>query len=228
MKQRQTLLVSGCSLTHGCEIYNSFMHTKNVEGSYSQIIADKLDLDLKNTALSGGSNDWIFSSLMEQIRKLDNIHSVIVAWTGLSRLTWTHRERFWMMCGPWATSIKRISPDGMEFPEWKRNINEGNVWFNTDDLDCLEDLKKYHRLFVENYLDDTTGLREKLLSYSLALRSTCESKGLKLVELAAYPDAKIPSAYYFGDGKAWRKSSHPDHEGHKEIAKEILENFYQQ
>ena len=87
-------------------------------------------------------------------------------------------------------------------------------------------MKKYHRLFVENYLDDTTGLREKLLSYSLALRSTCESKGLKLVELAAYPDAKIPGAYYFGDGKAWRKSSHPDHEGHKEIAKEILEKFY--
>jgi len=222
----QTLLVSGCSLTHGCEIYNSFMHPKNVEGSYSQLIADKLDLKLKNVALSGGSNDWIFTSLMEQIRKLDNIHSVIVAWTGLSRFTWTHKERFWMMCGPWATSIERVSPDGMEFPDWRRNINEGGVWFNTDDLDCLEDLKKHHKLFVEHYLNDFVGLREKLLSYSLALRSTCESAGIKLVELAAYQEAKIPGAYYIGNNAAWRKQSHPDHEGHKNIAEEILSKFY--
>lgn len=226
MTQKQTLLVSGCSLTHGCEIYNSFMHPKNVEGSYSKIIADELGLDLKNIALSGGSNEWIFMSTMEQIRKLDNIHSVIVAWTGLSRLTWTHKERFWMICGPWATSIKRISPDGMEFPDWKRNINEGNVWFNTDDLDCLEALKKHHRLFVDHYLDDYDGLKEKLLSYSMALRAVCETKGLKLVELAAYPEVKIPGAYYFGDKKSWRRLSHPDAEGHKDIAEEILNKFY--
>jgi len=225
--QKQTLLVGGCSLTHGCEIYNSFMHQKNIEGSYSRIIADKLGVNLKNVALSGGSNDWIFTSLMEQIRKLDNIHSVIVAWTGLNRFTWTHKERFWMMCSIWATSIKRMSPDGMEFPAWKRNIQEGGVWFNTDDLECLDDLKKYHRLFVEHYLDDEDGLREKLLSYSLALRSTCETRGIKLVELAAYPEAQIPGVYYFGNGKPWRKSSHPDAEGHKDIANEILNQFYQ-
>jgi hypothetical protein len=202
------------------------MHPKNIEGSYSRIIADRLNLDLKNLALSGGSNDWIFTSLMEQIRKLDNVHSVIVAWTGVNRLTWVHKERFWMMCGPWATSVKRISPDRMEFPDWKRNIKEGNVWFNTDNVECLDTLKTHHKLFVEHYLDDTDGLKEKLLSYSLALRSTCESKNIKLVELAAYPEAKIPSAYYFGDGYSWRKSNHPDHQGHIEIAEEIFNKFY--
>ena len=226
---RQVLLVSGCSFTHGCEIYNSFMHPKNVQGSYSQIIADKLGLVLKNVALSGGSNDWIFLSVMEQIRKLDNINSVIVAWTGLPRLTWTHRERFWMMCGPWATSVKRISADGMEFPDWKRNIKEGGVWYNTDDLECLETLKKHHKLFVEHYLDDHDALKEKLLTYSLALRSTCESQGIKFVELAAYQDAKIPGAHYIGDGKPWREKlrhCHPDLEDHKNIAEEILNKFY--
>jgi hypothetical protein len=221
------LLVSGCSLTHGCEIHNSFMHPKNVEGSYSRIIADKLGLDLKNVALSGASNDWIFLSIMEQMRKLDNIHSVIVAWTGLTRFTWQYQDRFWMMCGPWATSIKRISSDGMEFPDWKRNIEEGGVWYNTDDLDCLETLKKHHRLFVEHYLDDRQGLKEKLLSYSMALRSTCHARGIKFVELAAYEEARIPGAHYLGDGKSWRtRSPHPDPSGHKEIAEEILNKFY--
>jgi hypothetical protein len=203
------------------------MHPKNVEGSYSQIIADKLDLDLKNVALSGASNDWIFLSVIEQIRKLNNIHSVIVAWTGLPRLTWRHCERFWMMSGPWATSIEQISPDSLEFPDWKRNIKEGGVWYNTDDIEYLEILKKHHKLFVEHYLDDKIGLREKLLSYSLALRSTCESKGIKFVELAAYQEAIIPGAHYLGEGKSWRNKSHPDLEGHKDIAKEILDKFYQ-
>ena len=147
------------------------MHPKNVEGSYSQIIANELDLELKNLALSGGSNEWIFTSLMEQLRKFNDIHSVIVAWTGLGRLTWVHKERFWMFCGPWSTSIKRSSPDTMEFPDWKRNVHEGKVWFNSDSLECLDTLKNYHRLFVEHYLDDWDTLREKLISYSQALRT---------------------------------------------------------
>lgn len=225
---RQTLLVSGCSVTHGCEIYNSFMHPKNVEGSYSQIIADELNLDLKNVALSGGSNDWIFLSLIEQLRKLDNIHSIIVAWTGLGRFTWTHKERFWMMNGPWATSIKRTLPGNMEFSDWTQNIEENGVWFNTDDANCLEALKTHHRLFVENYLDDFKGLREKLISYSVALRAVCESKNIKLIELATFRDAVIPNAYYFSSKEKWRAGKHhPTAEEHKQIAKEILNKFYQ-
>ena len=224
----QTLLVSGCSVTHGCEIYNSFMHPKNVQGSYSQVIADELNLNLKNVALSGGSNDWIFLSLIEQLRKLDNIHSVIVAWTGLSRFTWVHKERFWMMNGPWATSIKRTLSENMEFSDWTQNIEEAGVWFQTDNANYLETLKTHHRLFVENYLDDFKGLTEKLISYSVALRAVCESKNIKLVELATFNDATIPNAYYFSSKEKWRTGKHhPTAEEHKLIAKEILNKFYQ-
>lgn len=231
MIQSQTLLVSGCSITHGCEIYNSFMHPKNVQGSYSQIIADELNLELKNVALSGGSNDWIFSSLIQQLQTCNNIHSVIVAWTGVNRLTWVHKERFWIMTARFVASIKRISPHSMEFPDWLRNINENDVWFNTDDLTCLDTLKKHYRLFVENYLDDHDGLREKLISYSVALRAVCESKNIKLVELAAVSDAQIPGAYYFTPMDKWRlaagRGRHPTADEHKAIAKEILDKFYQ-
>jgi hypothetical protein len=204
------------------------MHSENVKGSYSQIIADELNLDLKNVALSGGSNDWIFLSLIEQLRKINNIHSVIVAWTGLSRFTWTYKERFWMMNGPWATSIKRTTPSNMEFSDWAQNVEQDGVWFNTDDVNCLEALKMHHRLFVENYLDDFKGLREKLLSYSVALNAVCESKNIKLVELAAFNDAAIPGTYYFSSKEKWRAGKHhPTAEEHRLIAKEILNKFYQ-
>ena len=36
------LLVSGCSVTHGCELYNGFMHPENIKLSYSQHLANNI------------------------------------------------------------------------------------------------------------------------------------------------------------------------------------------
>ena len=57
------LLVSGCSMTHGAELYNGFMHPENIKLSYSQHLANMLDCELINVALSAGSNEYIFHSI---------------------------------------------------------------------------------------------------------------------------------------------------------------------
>lgn len=36
------LLVSGCSVTHGYELYNGFMHPENIKLSYSQHLANNI------------------------------------------------------------------------------------------------------------------------------------------------------------------------------------------
>jgi len=55
----------------------------------------------------------------------------------------------------------------------------------------------------------------------------CESKNIKLVELAALPDAHMPGTYYFASTDKWRgRGRHPTAEEHKLIAKEILNKFY--
>jgi hypothetical protein len=82
------LLVSGCSITHGAELYNNFMHPENIKKSYSAHLAKILDVDLINVAMSAASNEYIFHSLLEEIKKNNDLHSVIVMWTTSGRLYW--------------------------------------------------------------------------------------------------------------------------------------------
>lgn len=215
MNVKQNLLVCGCSVTQGCETVDGFMHPDNVKHSYSYHVANHLNLELVNTALSGGSNDWIFFSTMENIQKLNNIHSVIVAWTIPERLIWKCKNRFWMFTGSWCTSISD------KFPSWKRNVEHDNVWFNTDDPEYIDLLKQNHKFFVDNYLDDSEELAKKLKAYSIALESVCKQKNIKLVQIKAFDTVPLylPSIDLHID-------RHPTADEHKRIAEKLLNQFY--
>lgn len=215
MQEIQTLLVSGCSVTQGCETVDGFMHPDNVKHSYSFHIANHLNVELINTALSGGSNDWIFFSTMENIQKVKNIHSVIVAWTSPERLTWKCQNRFWMFIGPWCTSISE------KFPAWRRNIEHNSVWFNTDEPEYIDVLKQHHKFFVNNYLSDSEELAKKLKSYSIALEAVCNQKNIKLIQIKAYD--RVPLDIPSIDLHIPR---HPNASEHKIIAENLLQQFY--
>ena len=89
------LLVSGCSVTHGAELHNGFMSTENIKQSFSAHLAEKLGLELINVALSGGSNEYIFHSAIQQIQQCSDISHVLIAWTSICRLCWKANGRYY-------------------------------------------------------------------------------------------------------------------------------------
>jgi hypothetical protein len=200
------------------------MHTKNVEQSYSKVLANMLDVDLVNVALSGGSNDYIFFSTVEQIltTPADKIHSVVVAWTNCARLTWKCNDRYWMFIGPWATTIKSTTPDALDFPDWKTNVEHKDVWVNTDDTVYLDELILQHKFFVNNYLSDRQELSKKLSAYSTSINAICQQRNIKLVELAIYDSPPVTKPYKL---KTPFKG-HPTAEQHQLIAQELFNEFY--
>ena len=223
LSESRVLIVAGCSIAHGCETYNDFMHSENVSRSFSQHLADQLGVNLSNIALSGASNDYIFFSAIQEIEKSKNIHSIVVSWTSINRLCWNNNNRYWMFIPKWATSVERYS--NHEFANWKRNIRDGNISFNSDRPEDIDVLKFQHRFFVDNYLNDLDTLTERLQVYRIALQAVCKEKDIKLVEITPF-DLSI-DVYRYGLGQAWNnKARHPTKEEHRIIAQEIFDKFY--
>lgn len=221
----KTLIVSGCSVAHGCETHSGFMHEKNIENSFSHQLAQKLQCNLRNVAQSGCSNDYIFFSTMKEIEKITDIHSVIVSWTALSRLTWENKNRLWMFIANWATSVEKTSDN--KFADWKKNIEFNNTWYNSDRVEDIETLKLLHQFFLQNYLDDYQTLSQRLRFYSQSLNAVCYQKNIKLVEVTPFDLGSSISAYRYGVGQPWSSQMrHPNKEEHIYIAKELFDKYY--
>jgi hypothetical protein len=202
------LIIGGCSITHGAETVNGFMHPDNIKNSYSQHIARHLGVDLINVALSGGSNDDIFHSLVEQIDVTDSehIHSVIAAWTSVSRLHWVNKGRHWFFIPGWASSMDNLY-------QWQFHRHPSKTTFISGDSEAvLDTLHDQHRFFVENYLDDYQYLNKKLSNYKSALQSHCDNKNIRLVNINIFD--------------LWAKNSHPSALEHMELAQQIQLKFY--
>jgi hypothetical protein len=220
----QTLLVGGCSIAHGCETYNGFMHANNVTNSFSQHLADRLQLRLVNVALSGCSNDYIFHSVMEELQRQPNIHSVLVSWTSFGRLTWTHGQRLWMFLPTWAATIEK--PTDGHYSNWKRNEQYNGVWFNSDRAEYIEVLKAQHRFFVDNYLDNTLGLREKFTTLRKSLQAVCKDMQVRLIETSLWPIGQ-DDVYQYGTNLAClQEERHPSKQEHILIAEELFDKYY--
>ncbi len=95
---KKTLIASGCSWTH--ENFWSDFHA-DMDCSWPkwpELLAKKLDMECINLGRSGAGNEYIYSSLLDQIIKMDpnNIGLVIPAWTQACRKdikvrgTWKH------------------------------------------------------------------------------------------------------------------------------------------
>ena len=205
---KNKLIVGGCSITHGAETVNGFMHPDNVKNSYSWHLAEWLDLDLVNLALSGGSNDDIFHAVINEIDKNHpaQIHSVFVAWTGINRLHWVNKDRHWFFIPGWASSMKDLY-------DWEFHQHPTSQIFITGDTpEVLDQLHDQHRFLVDNYLDDHDFLSKKLTNYKSALQSHCDSRNIPLVQIDIM--------------KYWRLSKHPTAAEHLELAKIFQRDFF--
>ena len=204
------LLVSGCSVTHGAELYNGFMHPENIKLSYSQHLANKLDCELINVALSAGSNEYIFHSIVDQIEKNNDIESVIIMWTTTGRLYWKCNNRHYFILGNFASSMV----DLVNFEMYNKTVDD--CWFTGDNDDILNKLAETHKFFVTDYFDRDEEL-SKLKNYSTVLRALCDQKKIKLVELT-WKDIK----------EVWKiGQTHPTASEHEKIADLIYERYYE-
>jgi hypothetical protein len=206
------LLVSGCSITHGAELYNGFMHPENIKLSYSQHLANKLDCELINVALSAGSNEYIFHSIVEQIEKNNDIESVIVMWTTTGRLYWKCNNRHYFILGNFASSMVEL----VNFKKHNKTVD--NCQFTGDNDDIVNKLAETHKFFVTDYFDRDEEL-SKLKNYSTVLRALCDQKKIKLVELT-WQSNEIVS-------KCMTSARHPTAEEHKQLANNIYKEYYE-
>lgn len=205
------LLVSGCSVTHGAELHNGFMHPENVKKSFSQHLANRLDCELLNVALSAGSNEYIFHSLVQQIKQTKNIHSIVVVWTSSGRLYWKTNDRHYFFLGNFASSML----DPVNFNMHDKKVND--CWFTGDNDDIVERISTAHQFFVTDYFDH---IREQqyLDDYKFSLTEMCNARGIKLVSLE-WKDIDIGS---------WIKQArHPNTTEHIQIAELIYKKYYE-
>jgi hypothetical protein len=205
---KQKLIVGGCSITHGAETVDGFMHPENVLNSYSYHLSKILDYELINLALSGCCNDDIFHSLIKQIDSVapEQIGCVMAAWTAPNRLHWINKGRHWFFIPGWASSMEDLY--NCTFHQHPTN----SAFITGDSDQILETLYNLHKFFIDNYLDDSNTSNEKLSNYKSALRSHCENKKIKLIQFNIFD-------YCSGPG-------HPTIQQHIELADKFNKDFF--
>lgn len=218
------LLTSGCSITHGSELFHPFYHVNNMIDAYPSLIAQDLGLESCNLALPGASNQYIFHSLVDHIRKNQDITAVIVAWTFPDRFYWRHEKRHWFFNSSWACTTENLEDSG----NFQKHQN--NVCVTTDRKDLLDELLCLHRHLVENYfsIDFYQGYsNQNTQHYSYLLDVLCQSKNIKLVQVDAAKNYNLD---------IWRfemlklgyipEKRHPNAQEHRIIADYILSNYF--
>jgi len=199
-------------MTHGAETAHGFMHAENLQYCWPTLLASNLGTDVVNLALCGGDNDYIFHSLIDAIEShaSQETHSVIAAWTSPIRLYWQNKGRHWFFIPGWASSMKNLY-------DWEFNQHATtDAFITSDSKDLLDLLESQHRFFIDNYLDDLQYHLDKLGNYRVALKSLCQSRGIKFVDFVIF-DIKGP----------WQSQKrHPNIQEHQLMALEIQKKFY--
>jgi hypothetical protein len=94
---KKILLVSGCSYTD--PNYYSIMHPDmNCNWPmWPELLAEKLNMQCVNLAMSGAGNEYIYSTLLDYITTNDtnNIGLVIAAWTQNQRKDYQKENKLW-------------------------------------------------------------------------------------------------------------------------------------
>jgi len=93
---KKYLIVSGCSFTTNDFRSTFHPHMKCDWPKWPELLAKKLGMEVINLAKSGGGNEFIFSTLIDQLVKMNHneIGLVIPAWSQSVRRDWQVRK-FW-------------------------------------------------------------------------------------------------------------------------------------
>lgn len=219
---RKKLIVSGCSFT---TLNYRSLHHPELECNWpkwSELLAEKLDMDLICLAMSGAGSEFIFSTITDKILSL-NKESI-----GLTICAWSSSERFdYIKQGKWTNLIE--SPYG-EIEYFIR-----------------KSLRYYHmfQVFCEHY-----SIPYKQFQMIPITRKTVNSyKSLEEIVIASPHFMELDNEHFIGypilpklSGyniqykltKDWKENykfaisdedAHPNKNGHKMIADHIYENL---
>jgi hypothetical protein len=209
------LLVSGCSIAHGTEIFNKFYHPKNIEGSFSKFLADSLKYELHNVALPAASNDYIFHSLVQNLRILEDVKLVVVLWTSTGRFSWKANGRHYFLSSGGASSMTDLLKFSTDEKLMHQNTHNG-MWFSGDSENIVRHISDSHNFFVTDFFDYNEEIL-KLENYKTSLSLMCESKKINITQLTW--DDII-------DVGTWAiESRHPNIFEHKQIAERIHKKY---
>ena len=119
MSKKTKLVVGGCSYTFGAN--------KEKDGTitWAEQLADRLDMELVNTAKNGMGNEFILTKLTEAIYTHDNIGLVIAMWSEFERID--------MPISPRAKRFVKLNlHDGEHYRENKEGAyNEKNAYWTS-------------------------------------------------------------------------------------------------
>jgi len=109
MKMKKILLVSGCSMTDKNYVSGPNPEIDTSYPKWPEVLAKSLDLKCINLGQNGAGNEYIYSSLLEQILKTKDksqIGLVIPAWSQCQRKDYQEWNKW---------KQKRVDPDGDVF-----------------------------------------------------------------------------------------------------------------
>ena len=87
---KKVLLVSGCSFTDKNFISDYHPELDTSWPKWPELLAKKLDMDCINLGVMGSGNEYIYTSLLDQIMKMNpsDIGLIMPAWSGAGRKDW--------------------------------------------------------------------------------------------------------------------------------------------
>ena len=213
-RESKKLLVSGCSVTHGAELHHPFMSTENIRRSFSQKLADKLNCQLVNVALSAASNEYIFHSLVDLIANVylyQEIHSILVVWTSDTRMTWKCNDTTYIIHPSFATALE----DVYKKPHVIRD--KKSMYISADTNHLAGDLSRSITFFTRHVIDPVE-LAKKRLHYELCLKTLCDQNNIRLIQ------CHVSDFEKFG---TWSEEGrHPNADEHEKIADVIYKGYY--
>lgn len=236
---RKILLVSGCSYTQ--HNFISVMHPEldcSAWPKWPELLAEKLNMDCVNLAMSGAGNEFIYSTLLDYITQNDisNIGLVMAAWTQNQRKDFTNKFDLW-------TNL-RIDPHGDVFG-WMHKSLRYYVSFKIlcehyklpyahfqmlhpfkDVLDGLRPGEKdilsgeFHKDFKYEFNGNVKEAEEKLLKIIMKYDTLLDENFL------GWPMVKKLGGWYMNDGLKDYKISELDRHPNSEGQKLIMEKLY--
>ena len=210
--QLTKLIVAGCSFTHGAGTHDPYMHERNIELSYSQYIADQLDCDNHNIAMSACSNDWIFHRTVDKISQGGDIHSVIVCWTYSTRMTWRANGTIYNL----HPTFFCAHDNPLNFKKFDADAPP-DMLIRAESQSHADEMKDMHPYVIRNMIDEGE-FKENQKRYSKTLQAFCQQKRIPLYE--THP------MNYFNIGTFHTEGRHPNAKEHIAIGKRIIQEFY--